>query len=85
MLLVGIARVNIYVFINVNVNDGEYALAPMKERIMMNRHRNFASKMVSIAASVAMLVTCFAVTGNANAENTAGGGLLPVAKKLLIM
>ena len=52
---------------------------------MMNRHRDFASKMVSIAASVAMLVTCFAVTGNANAENTAGGGLLPVAKKLLIM
>ena len=74
MLLVGIARVNVYVFINVNVNDGEYALAPMKERIMMNRHRDFASKMVSIAASVAMLVTCFAVTGNANAENTAGGG-----------
>ena len=85
-MLVGIARVNVYVFINVNVNDGEYALAPMKERIMMNRHRDFASKMVSVAASVAMLVTCFAVTGNANAENTAGGGgLLPVAKKLLIM
>ena len=81
MLLVGIARVNVYVFINVNVNDGEYALAPMKERIMMNRHRDFASKMVSIAASVAMLVTCFAVTGNANAENTAGGGVASGSKE----
>ena len=81
MLLVGIAHVNVYVFINVNVNDGEYALAPMKERIMMNRHRDFASKMVSIAASVAMLVTCFAVTGNANAENTAGEGVASGSKE----
>ncbi|MFU0468744.1 type I pullulanase [Gardnerella vaginalis] len=40
----------------------------------MDRHRHLASKIVSIAASVAMLVTGFAVTGSANAENTAGGG-----------
>ena len=50
----------------------------------MDRHRHLASKIVSIAASVAMLVTGFAVTGSANAENTAGGGL-PIAKKLLLM
>ena len=48
---------------------------------MMNRHRDFASKMVSIAASVAMLVTCFAVTGNANAENTAGEGVASGSKE----
>ena len=47
----------------------------------MNRHRDFASKMVSVAASVAMLVTCFAVTGNANAENTAGGGVASGSKE----
>ena len=47
----------------------------------MNRHRDFASKMVSIAASVAMLVTCFAVTGNANAENTAGEGVASGSKE----
>ncbi len=40
----------------------------------MDRHRHLASKIVSIAASVAMLVTGFAVTSGANAENTAGGG-----------
>ena len=40
----------------------------------MARHRHLASKIVSIVASVAMLVTGFAVTGSANAENTAGGG-----------
>lgn len=39
----------------------------------MSHRRHFASKIVSIAASVAMLVTGFAVTGSANAENTAGG------------
>ena len=40
----------------------------------MARHRHLASKIVSIVASVAMLVTGFAVTSGANAENTAGGG-----------
>ncbi|WP_391496401.1 type I pullulanase [Gardnerella swidsinskii] len=39
----------------------------------MSHRRHFASKMVAIVASVAMLVTGFAVTGSANAENTTGG------------
>ena len=59
-------------------------LIPMEERILMARHRHLASKIVSIVASVAMLVTGFAVTSGANAENTAGGSL-PIAKKLLLM
>lgn len=41
----------------------------------MSHRRHFAPKMVAIVASVAMLVTGFAVTSGANAENTAGGGV----------
>jgi len=42
----------------------------MEERILMSHRRHFASKMVAVVASVAMLVTGFAVTISANAATS---------------
>lgn len=51
--------------------------------MQMVAHRRFASKIISMIAASAMLITGFAVVGNASA--VASGGGLPIAKKLLLM
>lgn len=52
--------------------------------MQMVAHRRFASKIISMIAASAMLITGFAVVGNASAVASGGGGL-PIAKKLLLM
>ena len=50
----------------------------------MSHRRHFASKMVAVAASVAMLVTGFAVTGSANAASESNGNLTLNRKGVIV-